>query len=79
MKALLGWDKLNPNKSTESGETLLGWAARNWHEGVMKMLLGIDEANPGKSDIYGQTLLWWPARCGLVGAGGLLQPRHLSF
>ena len=67
MKILLERDGVNPDKPDEEGQTPLGCAASNGHEGVVKLLLGRDDVNPDRPDKHGRTPLWWATKNGHTG------------
>ena len=54
------------------GNTPLGWAAGNGHEGVVEILLCRDDINPNKPDEDGQTPLLLAARNGHEGVVKIL-------
>ena len=52
------------NQEDCMGNTPLGWAAYNGHEGVVEILLGRDDINPNKRGVGGQTPLCCAAQKG---------------
>jgi len=52
VKALLGWDGVDPNRPDDRGQTPLSCAASEGHGGVVKILLGRGKANPDEPDNY---------------------------
>ena len=64
------------NEGDFAGRGLLGWAARNGHEGVVKLLLGWGEIIPDRSDYDGRTPLSHAAECGHEGVVKIILGRE---
>ena len=62
--------------SARGGLTLLAWAAKGGHEGVVKILLERDDVNPNIPDRYGETPLVIAARKGHEGVVKMLLERN---
>ena len=52
---------MNAGFESNSGQTLLWWAAEQGHKAVVSLILGKDEVNAGSKSSSGQMLLWWAA------------------
>ena len=73
---LFGGRYVDPNSSSEYGQTPLLWAVENGHEGVVELLLRRGSVNPNPPDtVYGQTPLSWAAKKGHQGIVNLLLGR----
>ena len=74
---LLGRKGVHPDSSSKYGRTLLSWATRNVHEGIVKLLLGREDFNPGiPNTICDQTQLSRATENGYEGIMKLLLGRE---
>ena len=57
LRLLLGQEDVNPNSSSDSGQTPLLCAAENGHDGIVKLLLMREDVNPDSLNEFGRTPL----------------------
>jgi len=74
--ALVAMEFYDINEGDFLGYTLLAWASRNGHEGVVKLLLEREEVNPDKPDDLDRTPLSYAASGGYEGVVKLLLERE---
>ena len=72
VRLLFGGRYINPDSSSETGQTPFSFAAGNGHEGIVKLLLGREDVNPDSSSRYGRTPLSLAAGNGHEGIVELL-------